>query len=146
MIQGMNRSNTTSNSTGKALLSASLRRGRTAVILTPLLALIAITAWAAPLITGTFVTPTQSGSLSYTPVRAFRGGSEGNFVVGGRRYPGSMYAAVGGGTGLVWYYGVSGLMAGNALVTVQPDGSKSGPIWFFDRRGNTIDAGTLTLR
>jgi hypothetical protein len=56
-----------------------------------------------------------------------------------------MYAAVGGGTGFVWYFGTSGIMAGNALVTTQADGTQSGPIWFFDRAGNQVDAGTFTL-
>jgi len=80
-----------------------------------------------------------------SPVRAFHGGSEGTYVVGGKRSPGSMYAATGGGTGMVWYYGTSGIMAGNALVTLQPGGSYSGPIWFFDRKGNTTDTGTVTV-
>jgi hypothetical protein len=56
-----------------------------------------------------------------------------------------MYGAVGGGTGMVWYYGYSGNTAGNALFTLQPDGTNSGPIWFYDRKGNTIDTGTATL-
>ncbi len=120
------------------------RRGVLSLLLFGLVVVTSVTAWAATF-TGTFSTPRGTGSLSYTAVRAFRGGSEGNFVVGGRRYPGSAYAAVGGGTGLVWYYGTSGIMAGNALVKLQPDGTYSGPIWFFDRAGNTIDAGTLVL-
>ena len=66
-------------------------------------------------------------------------------MVDGKSYPGSMYAAVGGGTGFVWYFGNSGIMAGNALVTAQADGTSSGPIWFFDRAGNQVDSGTLTL-
>ena len=37
------------------------------------------------------------------------------------------------------YYSTSGNMAGNALVTLQPDGTYSGPVWFFDRKGNTTD-------
>lgn len=94
---------------------------------------------------GTFTTPTKQGTISYTAVRAIRGGSEGNFVVAGKRYPGSIYAAVGGGIGLAWYYGTSGITAGNALVKLQPDGSYSGPLWFFSRSGSVTDEGTATV-
>ena len=94
---------------------------------------------------GTYTTPTQQGTITFSPTRAFRGGMEGNFVVGGKRYPGSEYAAVGGGTGLVWYYGTSGNTAGNALVTLEADGSYSGPVWFFNRAGATTDSGTMTV-
>ena len=147
----MNTNNTLTPSTetkGGTRLHLGLwsRRGVFGLLLAGLVALVSTSAQAAPTLTGTYVTPLQSGSLSYTAVRAFRGGSEGNFVVGGKRYPGSAYAARGGGTGLVWYFGTSGIMAGNALLTAQPDGTYAGPIWFFDRAGNTTDTGTLTLR
>jgi hypothetical protein len=122
------------------------RRGVISLLLFGFIASIATTALAAPTLTGTYVTSAGQGSLRYTAVRAFRGGSEGTFVVGGRSYPGSAYAATGGGLGLVWYYGYSGITAGNALVTVQTNGIYSGPIWFFNRAGGTTATGTLTLR
>ena len=106
---------------------------------------LATAALAAPTMSGSFATPTTQGNIAYTAQRAFHGGSEGRFVVAGKSYPGSMYAAVGGGTGLAWYYGTSGLMAGNALVKLQPDGTYSGPIWFFARSGTTTDSGTATV-
>jgi hypothetical protein len=109
------------------------------------LALFTFPAQAAPTLSGTYVTPTKSGTITFTPLRAFRGGVEGRFVISGKAWPGSIYSATGGGTGMVWYYGTTGIMAGNALVTTQPNGSGTGPIWFFDRKGNTIDAGTVTL-
>jgi hypothetical protein len=111
-----------------------------------LVALLTTTALAAPILHGTYTTPLRAqGTISYTPVRAFHGGSEGTFKVDGKGYPGSVYAATGGGTGMVWYYGTSGIMKGNALVTLQSNGTYSGPIWFFDRKGNTIDSGTTTV-
>ncbi|MFN8110066.1 MAG: hypothetical protein U0Y82_09520 [Thermoleophilia bacterium] len=109
------------------------------------LSLYAGAAVAAPTLHGTYTTPTAHGTLSYTAVRAFRGGSEGNWVVGGKRYPGSLYNAVGGGTGMAWYFGTSGMTAGNALVKLQPDGTYSGPVWFFNRAGATTDTGTVTI-
>jgi hypothetical protein len=110
------------------------------------LALTLSTAFAAPTLSATYVTPTRQGNIAYTAQRGIRGGSEGKFVVDGKSHPGSVYAAVGGGMGMVWYYGTSGNMAGNALFNAQPDGTQSGPIWFFDRSGNIIDSGTATLR
>lgn len=94
---------------------------------------------------GTYTTPTASGTISYTPLRAFRGGSEGRYVIGGQTRPGSMYAAVGGGVGMGWFYGYTGVMAGTALVTLQPNGTYSGPITFLARDGSTLDAGTVTV-
>ena len=46
---------------------------------------------------------------------------------------------------VLWYYGTSGNMAGNALVTLQPDGTYSGPVWFFDRKGNTTNSGVVKV-
>lgn len=108
-------------------------------------AMLATTAAAAVVMHGTFVTPNRQGNVSYVPARGIRGGSEGTYTIGGKRYPGSLYAAVGGGTGMVWYYGVSGVMAGTALVTAQPDGTYKGPITFLARSGATTDAGTVTV-
>ena len=100
---------------------------------------------AGPTLTGTYVTPLTQNTITYTAVRGIRGGSEGNYVVGGVRYPGSLYAATGGGTGMVWYFGTSGIMAGNALVTLQTNSTYAGPIWFMNRKGVTTDSGTVTV-
>jgi hypothetical protein len=110
-----------------------------------ILGLLAGTALAAPTMHGTFTTPLKQGTVTYTAQRAFAGGSEGVYKVAGVSRPGSMYRATGGGVGLAWYYGYSGLTAANALVSLQPDGTYSGPVWFFDRAGNTIDSGTITV-
>jgi hypothetical protein len=115
------------------------------VIAAGLVALLAAASLAAVTMHGTFTTPTQQAAISYTAKRAFHGGTERTFTVAGKKRPGSMYAAVGGGTGFVWYYGVSGIMAGNGLVTLQPDGTYTGPIWFFDKKGRTTDSGTMTV-
>ena len=122
---------------------------RPAIVLAMAVALVTVLQTGAlagrPVAKGTFVTPTTQGTIQYTMLRAIHGGSEGKYKVAGKGYPGSMYAAVGGGTGMVWYFGTSGIMAGNALVTLQPDGTYSGPIWFFDRKGATRDTGTVTI-
>ena len=121
------------------------RRGVLGLLLAASLTLMAWSAQAAPMMSGTYVTPARQGTISFVGLRAFRGGIEGKFNIDGKSSPGSLYSATGGGTGLVWYYGVSGIMAGNALVTLQPDSTYSGPIWFFDRRGNTTSAGTTRV-
>lgn len=121
------------------------RRTVLAILIGILLVLIAMPVLAALTVAGTYTTPLRQGTIQFTALRGFRGGMEGSFKVDGKISPGSLYAARGGGTGLVWYYGVSGIMAGNALVTLQPDGTYSGPIWFFDRKGNTTSSGTTTV-
>ncbi len=127
--------------TGKAVIRAAA----VAAVVVAALSISVAAATAAPTLHGTYVTPTTQGTIAYTALRAIRGGSEGTYVVAGKRHPGSLYAAVGGGTGLVWYYGTSGIMAGNALVTLQPDGTYAGSIWFFNRAGATIDSGTVRV-
>lgn len=122
------------------------RRGFLGLCLTAVLTFFALPAQAAPTLTCTYVAAKSQGTIIYTAQRAFRGGSEGKFVVSGKSFPGSTYAATGGGLGLVWYYGTSGIMAGNALITLQPDGSYSGPIWFFSRTGVQTDSGMVVLR
>lgn len=47
---------------------------------------------------------------------------------------------------MVWYYGTSGNMAGNAVLSPQADGSYVGTFLFLDRKGATIDSGTATVR
>jgi hypothetical protein len=122
------------------------RRGFLGLFCAAVIGLSALPAQAAPTLKATYVATASQGTITYTAQRAFRGGSEGKFVVNGKTFPGSAYAAVGGGLGLVWYYGTSGNMAGNALITLQPDGTNSGPIWFFNRAGAQTDSGTVTLQ
>lgn len=92
---------------------------------------------------GHFTTATTSGGIVYTALRTIPGGSEGKYRIAGVKHPGSLYAAAPEGTGLAWYYGVSGIAAGNALITLQPDGSYRGSIWFYDRKGNVVDSGRV---
>jgi hypothetical protein len=139
------------NNTDSSSLNSSVatkhwsRRGLLGLLLAASLTFAGWSAQAAPMMSGTYVTPARQGRISFVGLRAFRGGIEGKFNIDGKSSPGSLYSATGGGTGLVWYYGVSGIMAGNALVTLQPDGTYGGPIWFFDRRGNTTSSGTTTV-
>ena len=118
-------------------------------ILTAIVALFVLgisAAHAAPTATGTFVTPNASGTIKFTAVKTVaRLGSQGNFNVNGKGYPGMIYVGRPAGTGLVWYYGNTGIMAANALLFPQADGTFSGQILFFDKRGNVTDTGTATM-
>lgn len=81
--------------------------------------------------------------------RVIQFGYQGNFKVNGKTYPGSLYfsrTGTTGGFGMVWYYGTSGNMAGNAVLSPQADGSYVGTFLFLDRKGATIDSGTATVR
>jgi hypothetical protein len=110
------------------------------------------------------LTSGNTGAFKYTPLRAIiQYGSEGNYVIGGKSYPGSMYAIrygqYAGGVGMVWYYGTSGIMAGNAVVqrqvdltacqtlnlTITPISCSIGSMTTIDRRGNVLDSGTVTV-
>ena len=106
---------------------------------------------AVPYISGSFQTPTQQGPLKFTPVkRVIQFGYQGTVRIGGKNYPGVMYlprTGAAGTVGLAWYFGNSGITAGNAIATVQPDGvTYTGTVWFYDRNGNTIDSGTVTFQ
>lgn len=101
---------------------------------------------AVPYVSGTYTTPNASGGFKFTPVRAIQGGFEGRFVVGGKAYLGSIYAIRGtSDTGMVWYYGVTGIPAGSARVSPNASGLYSGPISFTNLRGQTTDSGRLTV-
>jgi hypothetical protein len=146
----MNNTSVIAHQTNKTIRAVSARshwtrRGVIGLLLAVALGWLALPAQAAPTLTCSYVASKSQGTIAYTALRAFHGGSEGRFVINRKTFPGSAYAATGGGLGLVWYYGYTGRMAGNALLTLQPDGTYSGPIWFFDRAGNQIDAGTIIL-
>ena len=114
-----------------------------AIVFSPMTAQAAV-----PYISGTYQTPSQQGTITFKPIkRVIQFGYQGTFIVGGKSYPGVMYFPRSGGVGLAWYYGYSGNTAGNALGTLQPDGvTSSGPVWFFDRQGNTTDTGIVTFK
>ncbi len=96
---------------------------------------------------GTYTTDTKSGIITYTPTRIFsRIGSGGWVRVDGVRYWG-VVASNNGMTGMTWYYGTysTGPEAGRATLTLQSDGSYTGPIQFTNRRGVIIDHGTVVF-
>jgi len=121
------------------------RAGMLGILIATVLAFLVPAAQAAPMLHGTYATPTRNGTITFVGLRAFRGGVEGRFVIDGKVSPGSTYGATTGGTGMVWYYGTSGIMAGNGVVTLQANGTYAGPIWFFDRKGNPTDTGTAVI-
>lgn len=114
-----------------------------AIVFSPMTAQAAV-----PYISGTYQTPSQQGTIAFKPIkRVIQFGYQGTIKINGKSYPGVMYFPRTGGVGLAWYYGYSGITAGNALGTLQPDGvTYSGPVWFFNRQGNTIDTGTITFQ
>jgi hypothetical protein len=102
---------------------------------------------AAPALKGTITSSQGTGTITFTAVKAVRGlGYQGNFVIYGKSSPGMVYGVRGTtGIGVVWYYGVSGIMAGNGILT--PTGAPntySGTVQFFDRAGNVTGTGTVT--
>ncbi len=118
------------------------------LFVTVLLASTTLTARAAtPTLSGTFTTTQNgTGTIKYTMVKAMRLGSQGNYVISGRTFPGVLYAIRGGSLGMAWFYGSTGITAGSAVVS--PTGvvnTYSGPIQFVDQNGNVIDTGTVTI-
>ncbi|MFN8644595.1 MAG: hypothetical protein U0802_24135 [Candidatus Binatia bacterium] len=124
------------------------RRRLLAALSVGLLLAVAVPALAAaPYVSGTYVSDAGQGTIRFTPLRAVvQFGYEGNFVVNGRRYPGSLYGIRGtANVGLVWYYGVTGIPAGNAVVSPAGGTTYSGPIQFTSRAGAVTAAGTATV-
>ncbi len=70
---------------------------------------------------------------------------QGYFRVAGKSQPGVVYAVRTGGLGVAWYYGVSGNVAANGVLQLQPDGSYEGPMTWYDKKGAQIDAGTARM-
>ncbi len=96
---------------------------------------------------GTYTTDTTSGIITYTPTRIFsRVGSGGWVRVDGVRHWG-VVASSNGMTGMTWYYGTysTGPEAGRATLTLQSDGSYTGPIQFTNRRGVVTGHGTVVF-
>ena len=81
---------------------------------------------------GSFVTPTRSGTVKFVAVKRVVqiNGYQGNMVIAGRTYPGVMYgiASGSGQVSFVWYYPTDYAQAGQAVLTLLPDGTYSGPM------------------
>ena len=135
-------------STPKPATLWNRRRMLTALFLGAMLLLPASLFAAVPYVSGSYATPLKSGAFKFNPVkRVIQFGYQGNFVVSGKSYPGVLYAIRGtSNVGMAWYYGVSGIQAGAAVVTTQPDGTLTGTIEFTDRKGNITDSGSITLK
>lgn len=98
-------------------------------------------------LSGTFTTQNGTSPIKYTMVKAMaRLGSQGNYVINGKTFPGVLYAIRGGSLGMAWFYGSTGITAGSAVVS--PTGNLneySGTIQFVDRQGNVTSSGTITI-
>lgn len=100
--------------------------------------------------TGTFQTNLRNGSFKFVTVKAVRVGNttalQGNFNIAGRSFPGVMFPTVDGRMSLAWYYGSTGITAGQSVAAKQADGTFSGPISFVNRNGTLTEQGTLTFK
>jgi hypothetical protein len=102
----------------------------------------------APSISGTYTTASVSqGTFKFTAVKAVvQFGYQGNFVISGKKYPGVLYTIRGtSNMGMAWYYGVTGITAGSAIVSPVGGGAYKGTIEFFDKRGNVTSSGTIDV-
>lgn len=99
---------------------------------------------------GTFSTPTRSGTVKFVAVKRVVqwSGYQGNMVVAGRTYPGVMYGLRDGSgrVGFVWYYPADYAQAGQAVLSLQPDGTYSGQMDFMNHRGVITESGTMTVK
>lgn len=99
---------------------------------------------AVPSVSGTFTTPKVAvGTIRFTAVKAVRLGSSGgvayigNVKISGKTYPGNLY-----GANVTWFYPTNYATMGDTNLTLQPDGSFTGTITFYNKRGAIIDQGT----
>ncbi len=99
-------------------------------------------------ITGTFNTPVQQGAFTFTSVKAVRvvnrTAYQGKFVIAGKSYPGTVLPTP-TGLSMVWYYGVTGITAGQAFVTAQAAPTYVGDITFWTRSGTMSSTGSLSV-
>lgn len=100
---------------------------------------------AAPNGIGSYTTPTSAGSIKFTPVKAVRIGSygvayQGNYNVSGKVSPGILY-----GANMTWYYTPNYETKAQAALTLQPDGTYTGTITFYDKKGNVTSTGTALM-
>ncbi len=99
-------------------------------------------------LTGQYTIGTGTGSFSYYALRGIRYGSEGNFVLSGKTYPGSMFTPprIPGMLSMAWYNPSTYNQVGAAAVTLQPDGSYTGTLTLYFPDGTVKATGTLTVR
>ncbi len=99
-------------------------------------------------LTGQYTIGAGTGSFSYYALRGIRYGSEGNFVLSGRTYPGSMFTPprIPGMLSMVWYDPTTYNQVGAAAVTLQPNGSYTGTLTLYRPDGSVKATGTLTVR
>jgi hypothetical protein len=99
---------------------------------------------------GTFVTPTRSGAVKFVAVKRVVqiNGYQGNMIIAGRTFPGVMYGLRDGSgrVGFVWYYPSDYAQAGQAVLSLLPDGTYSGPMDFMNHRGAITESGTMTVK
>lgn len=99
--------------------------------------------------TGSFTTNLRQGAIKFTTVKATRVVNrviyQGNFVIAGKSYPGAIYPIPNGTWGMVWYYGASGLLNGQAVLSPTQSNSLSGSIEFYNRNGVVTESGTATV-
>ncbi len=100
--------------------------------------------------TGTFTTPVRTGPAKFVAVKRVvqLNGFQGTMSIGGRNYPGVMYGFRDGTgrIGMVWYYPNDYAQAGQAVLSLQPDGSYAGPLDFTNHRGAVTESGTLNMK
>lgn len=100
--------------------------------------------------TGTFTTPTKSGTVKFIAVKRVVqwNGFQGNMVIAGKTYPGVMYGLRDGSgrIGFYWYYASDYAQAGQAVLTLQPDGSYSGKLDFTNHNGVVTNSGTMNVK
>lgn len=99
---------------------------------------------------GTFQTPARQGVFKFVTVKAVRivntTAYQGNFNIGVRSFPGVMFPTPDGRMSMAWYYGSTGITAGQGIAAKQADGSYSGPIDFLNRNGSISEQGTATFK
>ncbi len=99
---------------------------------------------------GTFTTPTRSGAVKFVAVKRVLqlNGYQGNMVIAGRTYPGVMYGLRDGSgrVGFVWYYPTDYAQAGQAVLSLQADGTYSGQLDFTNHRGVVTESGTIIVK
>ncbi len=100
--------------------------------------------------TGTFTTPTRSGAVKFVAIKRVLqlNGFQGNMVIAGRTYPGVMYALRDGSgrISFVWSYPTDYAQAGQAILSLQPDGSYSGQLDFTNHRGVVTESGSMNVK
>lgn len=100
--------------------------------------------------TGTYTKGSSSGTAKFTAVRAIGFGSMrgfiGNLVMGGTRLGGEYWSTQAPGQRFVyWNNTTTGATGMFATLTVVDATTESGPVTWYDARGNVTATGTLTI-